>query len=149
MFFDATFTFYTTHTMNFISSMKSSEFWISIDIQKAAVLDSETRKQVSPQVEELMLIHGPMPPGAVSFPAHDFFNLTEEGRGRVAEGVPNYGYGLIMAIFGNDVLVQYRNARRRLRKQDILARYASFVTDLSYAPRVDPALLHRFAAMRL
>jgi hypothetical protein len=148
MFFDATFTFYTTRMMNIISSMKGSEFWISIEIQKAAALESEARKQFSPQVEELMLIHGPMPPGAVSFPAHAYFDLRGNG---AAEWVPNYGYGLITEVFGSDVLVQYRNMRRRIPKQAVFTHFATLVTDLSYTTSLDPALLDpsRFAAMRL
>ncbi len=144
MFFDATFTFYTTHTMNIISSIADGEFWKPVDTRKAIVLSSETQSKFEPQVEELMLIHGPMPPGAVSFPAHDIFNMRDMGR--VAESVPNYGYGLIMHISNNSVLVQYRNMRRWFKKQNVLEEFLTFVTDLSYA-ELDPDFITRFADM--
>lgn len=146
MFFDATFTFYTTHTMNIISSITRGEFCMSIGTQKATVLISETQQKFEPQVEELMLIHGPMPPGAVSFPAQDIFNMRD--RGRVAANVPHYGYGLVMKISKDRVQVLYRNMRRWLSKKFILEDFITFVTDLSYA-ELDPEFVARFADISL
>ena len=146
MFFDATFTFYTTRTMNFISSITGGDFCMSIETQKATVLISATQQRFEPQVEELMLIHGPMPPGAVSFPAQDIFNMRD--RGLVAASVPNYGYGLVMKISKNSVQVQYRNMRRWLSKHYILEDFITFVTDLSYA-ELDPEFVARFDEISL
>jgi hypothetical protein len=146
MHFDATFTFYTTRMMNIIASITDGELSMSVETEKATVLSSETQKKFEPQLEELMLIHGPMPPGAVSFPAQDMFNLRD--RGQVVECVPNYGYGLIMEISNNNVQVRYRNMRRWLKKQDILENFITFVTDLSYA-ELDPAFIARFAEIRI
>ncbi len=119
---------------------------MSIETQKATVLISATQQKFVPQVEELMLIHGPMPPGAVSFPAQDIFNMRD--RGRVAASVPHYGYGLVMEISKNSVQVQYRNMRRWLSKQYILEDFITFVTDLSYA-ELDPEFVARFAEISL
>jgi hypothetical protein len=144
-FFDATFTFYTTRTKNMISSITDGEFCMSIEAGKATVLSLETQRKFEPQVEELMLIHGPMPTGAVSFPAHDIFDMRD--RGEVAENVPNYGYGLIMQVSNNSVQVQYRNIRRWFKKQFIFEDCMTFVTDLSYK-ELDPEFASRFAEIR-
>ena len=145
MFFDVTFFFYTNRVFKIISSMKEESFVELIGHEKAGFLDSEIRSKISPYIEELMLIHGPLPPGAVSFPAERMFGFNQILIPRY-----NYGYALITKISGNVVQVQYQNMKYQLEKQYIFQKFAIFVTDLTHAEAsVDAGLLSGLARLAM
>ena len=143
MFFEVTFFFYTDRVFKKISSMKEESFAEFIRPEKANFLGSEIRAKISPYIEELMLINGPLPPGAVSLPAERMFDLKETLVPR-----SNYGYALVTKVSGNVVQVQFQNMKCQFEKQYIFEEFAIFVTDLSYAEAsVDAGLLSGVAGL--
>jgi hypothetical protein len=145
MFFDVTFFFYTTRAFKAISSMKEESFVELIKPEKAEFLQFEILSKISPYIEELMLINGPLPPGAVSLPAERMFGIKETLIPR-----SNYGYALVTKISGDVVQVQYQNMKCQLEKQVIFQKFAIFVTDLTHAEAsVDAGLLSGLGRLRI
>ncbi len=124
--FEVTIQFYNSKTMESVLLLKTLEFRIPGPADKAQLLGNEILLQFSPQIEELMLIYGPMPMGAVAFPAENFFDF----RGGMATFGFDYGYALIRKITGDIVIVQFGNGGYEFTKQDVLKHYKTFVTDL-------------------
>jgi len=72
----------------------------------------------------LVLIFGPLPRGALSYPHEYIFKITNP-----QTPTENEGYGLMFGVEGENALVQYGNSIQRLLLQD-LEQYDSFVTGL-------------------
>ena len=126
MFFDATIRFYTSKAMTTVSSLVDSELRVLVEPTKADFLGSEIQLRITPQIEELMLIYGPLPIDAISYPTDGVFNF----KGVYAPSNDRKGYGLISKISGSTVLVQYRNKICQFTKEEILDRYFMYVTGL-------------------
>ncbi len=71
-FFELAFEFYNSNTKNAILALKERESRLIGPSEKAAFFRNEIQSQFSPQIEELMLIYGPLPSGAVSLSVHNF-----------------------------------------------------------------------------
>jgi hypothetical protein len=136
-FVELTFEFYNLNAKNLILSLKGREYWVSGPSEKAAFFSNEIQRQITPLIEELMLIYGPKPKGAISLQIQNFFVF----QGGFVKLVNDHGYALIKAISGDNVIAQFGNGDFHLCKHDVLTKYTTFVTDLVALDPVDEAQL--------
>lgn len=88
-FFEATFKFFSFRVKELILQLTKLEFLRTGPVAKADFSLKEMHAQSTPQLEEMMLVYGPLPLGAEEFPVWKIFDM----QGSIPSNGVN-GYGL-------------------------------------------------------